>query len=112
MSYQNNVKALELSSLASSSVTGSYQALNGTGLEEACFLLRLINDSNQDVTVSYDGTTDHEFVPSGQTFQFPIQTNSSPQNQQALMPKGTVVYVKGTAGTGSVYLAGYYQPRL
>lgn len=60
------------------------------------------------ITISYDGIHDHEFVASNSVFELPSQANSQPGAQIALFPKHTVVYLKGTAGTGNIYLSGYY----
>ena len=111
MSLKNSIKAIPLKSIASSGVSSSYAAINSTGLPNGCFLLRIINNSNEDITVSYDGSTDNEYVPTMTTLQLPVQSNAQPVNSVAVFPIGTIVYVKGTGGTGYVYLAGYYQPQ-
>lgn len=104
----NKVNAIVLTSVASSAVTGTYQAINPAGLDQACFFLRIINSSTTDVTISYDGVHDHDHVITAMSLDVNAQTNSSPNNKSALFAKGQVVYVKGTAGTGNIYLAGYY----
>jgi len=105
---QNSVKPFILSSLLSSAITAQYAALNGTGFSQAPFFIRIINASNMAITISYNGVDDHEYVPANSVFELPSQTNSQPNAQVALFPKYTVVYIKGTAGTGTVYLSGYY----
>jgi hypothetical protein len=72
--------------------------------------LRIINNSDVGLEISYDGSTQHDFVAANTTLNLPVQTNSQPTNKTALFPKGTTVYVNGSTGTGVVYLAGYYQP--
>lgn len=109
MSVRNSVAAIALTSIDSSTFTGSYQLINTGGLANACFLLRIINNSNRDVTISYDGSTDNDVVQTLATIQLPLQSNNQPTNNIALIPKGTKVWVKASAGTGSVYLAGYTQ---
>lgn len=109
MSVRNTVNAVTLTSIAATSFTGSYQAINSSGLSNACFLVRIINNTNKDITISYDGVNDHDFLPTLTNLQLPLQSNSQPNNSIALMPKGTVVWVKGAMGTGSAYLAAYYQ---
>ncbi len=106
---QDVVKIIPLSSFDTSSLSGTYQVINSTGLPHACFLIRINNDSNMDITVSFDGTTDQEFVSSNSSLTLPFQSNSSPNGFVAKMAKGTKVYVKGSSGMGSVYLSGYYQ---
>jgi hypothetical protein len=105
---QNSVKPLLISSILSSNITALYQPLNGTGFAQSPFFFSIINASSMGIIISYDGVNDHEFVESDTTFEFPSQGNSQPNAQVALFPKNTVVYVKGTAGTGNVYLSGYY----
>jgi hypothetical protein len=105
---KNSVKPLLLSNLASSAITTTYAPLNGTGFTQAPFFIRINNASNMPITISYDGVHDHEYLVANSVFELPSQTNSQPNAHVALFPKYTVVYVKGTAGTGSIYLSGYY----
>lgn len=105
---QNSVKPFLLSSILSSAVTTMYAPLNGTGFSQPPFFIRINNASSAAITVSYDGINDHEFIAANSVFELPSQTNSQPGAHIALFPKNTVVYIKGTAGTGNVYLSGYY----
>lgn len=109
MAVKNSVAAIPLKSIDSASFTGSYQLIYSLGTPNACFFLSIINNSNRDITVSYDGTNDHDFVPTLKSRDLPVQTNSQPNNKIALFATGTKVWVKAAAGTGFVYLAGYYQ---
>jgi hypothetical protein len=68
-----------------------------------------VNDSDIGLEISYDGVTQHDFVSSKSVALLEPQTNSQPNNRTALFPKGFTVWVNGDAGTGVVYLAGYYQ---
>lgn len=111
MSVKNKVLAIPLTSIDSATFTGMYQAINTGGLARPCFLVRIINDSNTDITVSGDGVTDNDFVRAGETAQFNFQTNSQPNNNMAFLAQGTVIYVKGAAGIGNIYLAAYFQPQ-
>ena len=104
---KNRVGAIAKSTKDSSTLTGNYDVLCSS-LPEACFLIRIINASNVSVAVSYDGSTDHDFVPSGETLQLSFQTNSQPRSNIALLAKNLSVHVKGPGGTGYIYLAGYY----
>jgi len=106
---KNTVQAIELFSIASSVLDVNYQAINEDGAEGACFLLRITNDSTTNVTISYNGLVDHDIVLPGDVLNINAQTNSRPNNQTCLFPKGQIVYAKGTAGTGTIYLTGYYQ---
>lgn len=106
---KNYVLPIPLTSVTSVSVSGTYIAINDAGLPHACSILRIINASTQAVLISYGGGVDHDYLPSGQSLTLDLQTNSSPNNYSCLIRKGTVVSVKGTAGTGFIALAGYYQ---
>lgn len=107
---KNIIKNIPLQSIDSSTFTGNYQVLSA-GLPQACFLVRIVNNSDRDITISYDGSNDHDFIAQKTTLQLPIQANSQPASFVANIRQGTPLYVKGTAGgTGLVYLAGYYQP--
>lgn len=110
MAVKNITQAIGLTSIDSATFTGSYQLINTAGTPNPCFLLKIINNSTKDVTVSYDGTHDNDFVPTLTTALLQTQTNAQPNNFINNFAQGTKVYVKSTAGTGSVYLAGYYQP--
>lgn len=108
---KNSMLAIEMESIDSATFTGNYQAINVGGLTEPCSIIRIINDSDRDIVVSYDGVLDNDFVGNGDHMDLNFQTNSQPNNKVAKMAQGTVVYVAGLAGgTGLIYLAGYYQP--
>jgi len=111
MSVKNTVKAINASSVAATSFTGSFQLLTpASGLAQPCFLLRIINNSSKDLFVSYDGINIHDFINHGGEWLLMTQVNSRPGSQVALMPKGQLIYILGdVGGTGDVYLTGYYQ---
>ena len=104
---QNRIAAIEKYYIDSSTFTGGFDVLC-PGLDEACFLIRIINASNRAVSISYDGILYHDYVPAGETLQLSFQANNRPKSHVNQLAKGTKVYVTGAAGTGNVYLAGYY----
>jgi hypothetical protein len=64
-----------------------------------------------DVTLSYDGETDHEFCPSGYKGSFDLYAPTVTGVYIPLFPEGMTVYVKGSKGEyGSIYLSAYYHP--
>lgn len=105
---QNRVKPITLVSIASSALTSSYQPFNPAGLDGACFYLRINNLSSTTVTLSFDGVNDHEVVASSSALALNFQTNAQPTSWTALVPKGQIIYIKATAGTGTVYMSGYF----
>lgn len=111
MAVKNSIKAIGLTSIDSAAVQlGVYGAINPLGLDEPCFLIRIVNNSNQAIFVSYRvGGGDDEYIPAGGSLNLNGQTNSSPNNYKANWAKGLVVLVRGTPGVGLITLSGYYQ---
>ena len=113
MAVRSYVKAVTAARFNTAAVTGGYDLINPGGLSHACFLIRLINNSNISVEVSYDGVHTQEFSHTEREIELNFQTNN--QNfagAVALMPKGQKVYVLNPnqgAGVGYIYLIGYYQ---
>ena len=105
---KNYVRAILLTGIDSGTFDGNYKAINPDGLPHSCSLVRITNDSNQDITISYNGTVDNDYLISGETLELNLQTNSSPQGKIAQLKMGTVVHVKAAVGAGIVYLSGYY----
>lgn len=113
------VKAILLRTFDSSTLTADYQAINALfvdpnadGLPEACFLLRIVNDSSNGITISYDGINDNEYIRSDDDFELGSQTNSQPNAQETLWAAGTIIYVKGAASAGTITVSGYYAGRV
>ena len=108
---KNSVKAIPVTSIDAATFDGDFQVINPTGLPESCFLLRIVNDSSVIVGISYDGITAHDIVPDNDSVTINAQANSAPNNQIANFAKGTRIYASGEAGTGDVYVIGYYQDK-
>lgn len=104
----NAIRAIPLSSFDTNTLTGNYDVLT-SGLPQACFLLRIVNDSNRDITISYDGATSHDYVVAGTHVEYNAQANNQPSAHVSLFQKGQAIHIMGTVGgTGYIYLAGYY----
>lgn len=110
MGIQSAVKNVTMTSFDSAVLLVTFLPINTAGLSDACFLIRITNDSTVDIILSYDGTNDHDIILAGTVIEIASQTNSRPNNI-AQIAQGTIVYVRGAAaGVGLIYLAGYYQP--
>lgn len=107
---QNSIKAIPLSTFSCAEVLlGTYRALNApNGFPNGICLLRIVNDNTEEIYLSYDGVTDHEYVAANSSVVLNFQTNAQPSAQYALMPATTVVWVRGTPGTGLITMSGYY----
>lgn len=110
MKAKNSVHAIEMVSIDVSEFTGVddyFELTNDGGLPHACFILRLINDSDTDVFVSHNGIEDNDYCIAGTDIQITVPNS---QVDRANFQKGGTVYVAGaTQGTGRIYLAGYYR---
>lgn len=110
MAVKNSILTIPMISIASSSLnTMTYTALNPAGIPKACFQIKIFNNSDEDVFVSFDGSTDADYIIAGANVFIPTIFSAQPNTYVANFSLGTIVYLKGTAGTGDIYLAGYYQ---
>jgi hypothetical protein len=94
-----------LQSISSEDVSSSYAVLGTFSFPVRIF--KITNDSTEDVTVSWDGTHAHEYVPAGSFILLDVATNAQTSGLFAAAV-GQTLWVKGTSGTGSVYLSYYY----
>jgi len=93
-----------MTSFNAANLTGNFLVINTDGLDEACDMLRLTNDSTVDVTISFDGTNNHDFLITGQVLQLPTPVGISNFRRY------TKIYLKGAAqASGTIYLSGYYR---
>jgi hypothetical protein len=111
MSVKNSIQTVPMTTYASSTVTGTYAPMITGGLAKACFLLRITNASTKDIQISFDGITDADYIFSATANNIPSIYPLIPTTNYANFSAGTQIYVKGTAGTGDIYIAGYYQPQ-
>jgi len=96
-----------LRSIDSATFTGSYQAL-GTATDHPIVLAKFTNNSDVLVTVSWNGVADHDILPAGSYTVYDMSANSTNPLSGLSIGQETQFYVKGTAGTGLVYLTTFY----
>lgn len=112
LALKDIIAAIPLSTFDSASLSGTYQLLSASGgFPQGCMLIKITNASAVPITISYDGTTDNEYIRAGESFPIYAQPLNQPQNKRCMWPLGTRVYVKGTASTGLIAVSGYYSPR-
>lgn len=95
-----------LRSLAFGSISGTYAAL-GTPTSHLMRIFKIVNNTNGDMTISFDGTTDNDFVPANSFVLYDFNANAD-ENNEFYLSLNTQVYVKGTATSGSVYAVTLY----
>ena len=107
---QLRVQAIPLTTISSAILQALvYTPINGLGLPNPCFLVRVINNSNQSITISFGGETDSDIVPANSTLDIATPINTLQNSLGAQFSKGTIIYARGTAGVGSIGVAGYFQ---
>lgn len=106
MSYTQRLEWETLRSIDSATLTGSYQAL-GTPLAHPSYKCKLVNNSTVLVTISNDGINDKDIAP-GNSFWLYDEGTVGQAGAFPALPQGTQIYVKGSAGTGSIYLVSQY----
>lgn len=106
---RNSCKALTLATFDSAALTSSFKVVNTDGFLYPPFFIRIVNGGSTAITVSYDGTNANEYIPANKEFELPTQQNGQPNAWVCKFPAGTKVYVKGTAGTGTITVSAYYQ---
>lgn len=108
-----NSTALSMDALVNfdaSTLTGSYQIINGSGTEEAAIAFKFYNSSSSLILISYDGTNNHDFCPPGGTFIFDSQSNGGGYQgmvQIKRLPKGQQVWAKTSSNTDRLIMAVY-----
>lgn len=95
-----------LRSIDSATFTGSFQALGGVLINPAV-LVKIVNNSTVNVTVSWDGVNDHDFIPANSFALYDVSTNHGQYNLLSIR-SGIQFYVKGSAGSESVYFTVLY----
>jgi len=107
------VQAIPLSTIDSAAlIAPTFIPINSDGIPEACFMLKIINDSATTILVSYDKSTRHDAIAPKTSAILGMQEQSQGPNKRALFKKGTVVSVRtysGGASVGLVHLSGYFQ---
>ena len=106
MGFTSRIAWETLRSIDSATFTGSYQTL-GTPLAHPSYICKMINNSSSLVTISIDGVNDIDIAPAN-SFWLYDEGKENPSACLAALPAGTQIYVKGSAGIGSVYLVSQY----
>lgn len=97
-----------LRSLAFGSIGMSYVPV-GSIFGDPIRLMKIINTMNVDIIVSYDGITDHDYVPAGGFTLYDFSSNNL-NNVGWFLKSDTQIYVKVTSApaSGGVFLVAYH----
>jgi hypothetical protein len=104
-----SIRAITRTAFNTNILAPAYAPINANGLPFPCFLLRLVNESNTDITISFDGAVAHDFIRADSDLIIPAMDSLQDNGGVGAWRKGTKVYVSGGgAGVGTIYLCGYY----
>lgn len=98
-----------LRSVNSTAFNGTFQVI-GTPLLYASCLIKIVNNSNVLVTISWDGVNAHDVLPATSFTLYDVCSDAGSQ-RGLYVAQGTQFYVNGAAGGGNsglVYLAVFY----
>jgi hypothetical protein len=98
-----------LRSVAYGSITGSYVAL-GTAFTHLMRIVKFTNNTDGDMLISFNGSTDNIFIPAGSFTLYDMTTNKEDGNNYFVFQLYTQPYIKySTAPTvGAFYLECVY----
>ena len=107
----NRLENIELVNFDASTLNASFQQINGTPTSDPCVAFKFYNSSANLVILSYDGVTDHDFVPPGGSFVLDCETNAEGFGDGAgghkSLPAGTKVFAKTSSNTDRLIFVGY-----
>lgn len=94
------------------SLTGTYQAMNGTGFDDTVKVLKLYNGSTTvSIDISLDGINNHDFIPPLGTLIVDFQTNHSNSSSYGSgtlnIRKGQILYGKTAESPTYLQIIGY-----
>lgn len=114
MAYTNKIAFNNYYFFDATALLATYEICH-PGLDEPSNYMKIINTSDVNVLVSYDGTHAHDVVLSGGAIEICAQLNNEPRSHVALLAKGMPVYVArevNPGASGYIYVITYYQPTL
>jgi len=98
-----------LRSLAFGDIGASYAAV-GTPLAIPARVVKFFNGTDAPVLISWDGTTDHEFLPPGAFLLIDVATNATKYTNFCAIAAQTQFFVKRASGapsSGAFYISLY-----
>lgn len=112
MADLSSVQCVTKASFDPSTLTGSYQAMNGTGFSDDVKIMKLYNGSSTvSIDISLDGVTDNDFIPPLGTlivdFQAGHADNSAYGAGTLCVRKGQILYGKTAANSNFLQIVGY-----
>ena len=103
------VRVDAIRSVEYSSITSSYTTLGGS-FSHAMRVIKLTNNTDGDLLISFDGVTDNVILPAGSFTLYDVTTNREENDIFFVFQVGTQVFVKYSTSPakGAVYLECLY----
>jgi hypothetical protein len=108
---KNTLKPVQMTTVDITTLTTSYTPQKT--FDQPLVIMRIVNDSNRDISISWNNSTDHDYVIQGQTLQIDCGSGLTDKfSGKCLIASGTRLSFKvaSGSGTGNLYVTGYYQP--
>lgn len=97
--------------LSSGSITASYAAI-GIAMAFNMRMIKIVNNTDGDMFISFDGTTNNDFLPAGGYVIYDFSTNAPniTSTDSFVLSLGTVLYAKYSTAptTGAVWVTAIY----
>lgn len=108
----SRVQCVEKSEFNPTSLTGSFQALNGAGFSDTVKILKIYNPSaSVSIEISLDSVKPHDFIPPQSTLIVDFQSNhydSASYGSGTLnVAKGQILYGRTAANPTYLQIIGY-----
>jgi hypothetical protein len=107
----SSFQAILAESFDLTTLTGTFQPLNGSGFSDDLKMFKIYNGSAVGVDISYDGVNKHDFWPSGATIIFDFQANHSAAtttgNGTLNGRQGQIVWGRTSSTATQLNMAGY-----
>jgi len=87
----------KLAAAVPANYTNLVTAALGTPLQHAIRALKIYNNTNQTIFISFDGINDHEYAPAGTAWVWDFSTNREDPSGRFELPRYTQVYVRYNA---------------
>lgn len=104
-------RADSLRTLAFGGISGSYATV-GSALTHNWRMFRITNNTNGDLFISFDGTTNNLFVPASSFVLYDLSTNAPPisETDNLVLGIGTQFYAKQSTApsSGALWIEGIY----
>lgn len=110
MSSQSTVlKFYPMVTYLGGSITSSYTQM-GTPYEYGILGYKIYNDTSQYITISLDGSTDHDYIsPNHHAYYLYLASANLKNSPLIQLPENTTFWVKCTgAAVGNVYVTAFY----